>query len=330
MNQFVNSGDRDDPANYVSFDNYVQGASRPLTTQALARAWNAAHPDDAVEAHGDQIVSPNAPSVQPISADCTTQRVFGAIQLVGGTFELFVAGGALLAPEPTGATKVIGWITLVHGLDTVSSAVASIATCERSATFTEQGATALASVAGASPETAQTIGIVTDVGVGVGGSLAVGMLSRAAPRAGQLVHLTNPTAAEAINATQTLGRGGTTLYAGSGSLANARGWQILARTGLNPARASEVVLLPSRANEAFLLIHPLGPFSAWQRISGAVYSAGAGTLNLQTGVFTRAGPALNQLAIYGFDTAVMATVRGVASGSSASQANQSRVPQRSH
>jgi hypothetical protein len=57
------------------------------------------------------------------------------------------------------------------------------------------------------------------------------------------------------------------------------------------------------------MVQPIGPFSAWQRVNGAVFSAGAGSFNLQTGVFTRTGVAVNQIAIYGFDATVMATIR---------------------
>ena len=82
------------------------------------------------------------------------------------------------------------------------------------------------------------------------------------------------------------------------------------RTGLQPSKATEVLLLPSKANEAFLVVQPIGPFSAWQRLTGTVFSSGTGVLNLSTGVFTRTGVATNQLAIYGIDTAIMAGIRG--------------------
>jgi hypothetical protein len=57
------------------------------------------------------------------------------------------------------------------------------------------------------------------------------------------------------------------------------------------------------------MVSPIGPFSAWQRINGTVFSAGAGFFNLETGVFTRTGAAVNQIVVYGTDAAVMATVR---------------------
>ena len=66
-------------------------------------------------------------------------------------------------------------------------------------------------------------GVVTDVGVGVGGSFAVGALTRVAPgAASRLVHLTSVDSAAAIRASETLGLGRSTIYAGPESLASAR------------------------------------------------------------------------------------------------------------
>jgi hypothetical protein len=72
---------------------------------------------------------------------------------------------------------------------------------------------------------------------------------------------------------------------------------------------THAIVLPSQANRSFLIVQPMGPFSAWQRVNGTVFSAGAGSFNLQTGVFTRSGAAVNQLGIYATDMAIMATVR---------------------
>jgi hypothetical protein len=76
-----------------------------------------------------------------------------------------------------------------------------------------------------------------------------------------------------------------------------------------PSQATEAILLPSEVRSSFIVASPVGPFSAWQRLNGAVFSAGAGSFNLTTGVFTCSGPALNQIAIYGIDSAIMASVR---------------------
>ncbi len=305
MARVASTQDRDDPLNYVSFDDYVAGASAPWSLQTLTDRWNKAHPEGPVLPQGLSA----APNATPISPDnCGVTRVFAAVQLIGGGIEVIIGGGALFAPEPT-ITKVVGAVVLTHGIDTLQASVRTIVSCDRTATFTQVGATSVAQDFGASPQAAQTIGVVTDIGVGVGGTFAVGALSRVGPGAAQLVHLTGAERAAAIRASQTLGLGRSTVYAGPESLAQARGWSIVARTGINPSQATEAILLPSEAGESFLVVSPMGPFSAWQRINGTVFSAGTGSFNLATGVFTRSGPAVNQIAIYTIDTAIMASVR---------------------
>jgi len=306
----VNSGDPDDPNNYVSIDSYVAGASSWLPLDHLTRRWNDAHPEAPVRLHGHSS-APAAATNSNAFVSCGVTRVFAALQLIGGCLVVIVAAGALLAPEPTGATKVLGAVVLLHGTDTLQAGVRTILSCDRTATLTQQGSSALARYAGASPATAETIGVVTDVGLGVGGSFALGTLTRMAPNAAsQLVHLTSADGAAAIRASETLGLGHSTIYAGPGTLARAQGWSILMRTGLWPSRASEVILLPSAANRAFVMVQPMGPFSIWQRLNGTVFSAGTGMFNLSTGAFTRTGMATNQLFLYSTDAAVMATVRG--------------------
>jgi hypothetical protein len=304
----VNSGDANDPLNYVTFDDYAAGATQRWSLQALARRWNEAHPEAPVRAHGDVIAHAPTQNADAL-VSCGVNRALAAVQLVGGAFELIVAGGALLAPEPTGATKVLGAVVLLHGIDTLSAAARTVVSCDRTATLTQNGAAALAEFAGASPATAETIGVVTDVSVGVGGTFAIGALSRVTAGAGQLVHLTSADSAASIRASETLGLGRSTIYAGPESLARARGWSILMRTGLMPSQASEVLLLPSAANKSFLVVQPMGIFSGWQRLSGTVFSAGTGFFNLATGTFTRTGAATNQLAIYGIDAAMMTMMR---------------------
>jgi hypothetical protein len=302
----VCSGNNDDAANYVTFDDYLAGASKVIPLDILADNWNNAHPDDPVIAQG---TASEAPNITPITPDtCGVTRVFAALQLIGGGLEIIVGGGAIFAPEPTGATKVIGAVVIVHGLDTIQASMRTIATCDRTATFTQLGATSVAKDFGANPASAQTIGVVTDIGIGVGGTFGVGVVSKVGAT-GQLVHLTNAESAAAIRGSQTLGLGRSTIYAGPETLAQAKGWSILVRTGIPPSQATEAILLPSQATKSFLVVSPIGPFSAWQSLNGSVFSAGAGSFNLVTGVFTRSGVALNQLAIYGIDSAIMTSVR---------------------
>ena len=218
----VNSGDRDDAANYVTLDDYIAGASKVYTLDALTDNWNKAHPAAPAIAQGTDSAAPN---ITPISPDnCGMTRVFAALQLVGGGMEIIVGGGALFAPEPV-VTKLVGAVVLTHGIDTLQASMRTIVTCDRTATFTQVGATSVAKQFGASPENAQTIGVVTDIGIGVGGSFGVGVLSRAGA-AGQLVHLTSADSAAMIRGSQTLGLGRSTIYAGPESLAQAN-WAFL-------------------------------------------------------------------------------------------------------
>lgn len=314
----VNTNDRNDPANYVSFDDFARNASMVFPLATLTEMWNRAHPDATVLPQGVSA----APNVSPIEPDgCGTTRVFAALQLLGGGIELFIGGGALLAPEPTGVTKVIGVVAVAHGLDTMQASIRTIATCNRTATFTQIGAAGAAETLGASPATAQTIGVVTDIGVGVAGTFAIGALSRVPAGSAQLVHLTTADSAAAIRGSQMLGLGRSTIYAGPESLASARGWSIILRTGLRPAQATEAILLPSEAGQSFLGVSRIGPFTLWQRINGTVFSAGTGSLNLATGAFTRTGAAANQIVIYGMDAAIMATMRVPAVAGAGSQSS---------
>ena len=123
-----------------------------------------------------------------------------------------------------------------------------------------------------------------------------------------LVHRTTEAAAQAIRSGNTLGRGGTTLYAGPPSLAQASGLGITLRTGLLPSQATSVLTLPEAATGAFRVPGVIGPFTTWQRLSGTVYSAGAGTINMTTGAFTRTGAAWNQIFIYSFDATLTSTL----------------------
>lgn len=214
---------RDDPMGYASFDEFVAGAASPWSLQALARRWSEVRVDQQVDAQGDWTPSSQLQLRPDALGRCTKQRVLAGIQLLAGGLELVIAGGALLAPEPTGTTKVLGTVMIPHGIDTVQASSRGILSCKCTATLTHAGARAIAEYAGASPATAETIGVVTDVSIGGGGSLAIGTLSKIAPGGSRLVHLTSADAAAKIRASQTLGLPNVTTYAGGATLAQAQG-----------------------------------------------------------------------------------------------------------
>jgi hypothetical protein len=91
-------------------------------------------------------------------------RVQGGLKVVGGGVE--VVGGAIgiLAPEP--ASTAAGVVVAAHGVDTVQAGIRQLWTGEEVNSFTQDGITQAAVVAGASPETAETIGMVGDAVVG--------------------------------------------------------------------------------------------------------------------------------------------------------------------
>ena len=120
----------------------------------LARRWNTAHPGSSIRAHGD-LIAPALGTNQDALLSCGVTRALAAVQLVSGGLEIIVAGGALLAPEPTGVTKVIGAVVLLHGIDTLQASVRTVISCDRTATLTQSGAATVAQFAGASPRTAE-------------------------------------------------------------------------------------------------------------------------------------------------------------------------------
>ncbi len=115
-----------------------------------------------------------------IDPDGTEQRMnpwaargIGVLQLVGAGLEAAGGVGALAVPEPTGLTKVGGVLLLGHAVDTGQTALRTIWSGEVKHTLTQQAGEAVATAAGASPETARKIGIGVDIAAGAGPSVAV-------------------------------------------------------------------------------------------------------------------------------------------------------------
>ncbi|NOT09808.1 MAG: toxin [Gemmatimonadales bacterium] len=104
-------------------------------------------------------------------------RVVGTIQTVGGGVELVGAGALLLTPEPTMATKVAGVALGAHGVDTFQTGLRTLWTGEVKQSVTHGAGAAVATAAGASPETAHWVGVGADILMSVGPA-TVGALSR--------------------------------------------------------------------------------------------------------------------------------------------------------
>jgi hypothetical protein len=89
-------------------------------------------------------------------------RIGGATVLLGGALELAGSAVLLLAPDPTLATKVGGWIFAVHGSDTAATGLRQIWTGQPQTTLTAGAVGAMAQTFGASPRQASMIGSIAD------------------------------------------------------------------------------------------------------------------------------------------------------------------------
>ena len=235
-------------------------------------------------------------------------HALGGVKAVGGALEVS-AGVALVAAGVATSEIGVGFLigaagvlVTAHGMDTVQAGTQQLLSGEQTDTFTSKGIQA----AGVSKTKANLL----DAGIGVVGTLGASAVTKAptvaaaaTEGADELVHLTSAEAAAEINATQTLGKGGT-IYAGPASLADKGALARQALTGLPASKVTNVVELPAEAAGAFRVPAVVGPISAWQRASGAVYSAGAGTIDLGTGAPAFVGPPVNQIFLYGADATI--------------------------
>ncbi len=124
--------------------------------------------------------------------------------------------------------------------------------------------------------------------------------SLAANSGGNLVHMS--TKADDILASGKLGLPSNN-YAGPASNAGRSGWSLTSRTGLSPSGSYGAVPIPAAGEAAFSKVVPIGPMTAWQRLTGQQYTA-RGVMDLSTGAFSRTGVNWNQVGIYGTDAAI--------------------------
>ena len=105
--------------------------------------------------------------------ETTVNRVVGGVQAVGGVGEMVV--GAALVPTGAasfGAGTVAGGVVMAHGADTTWAGLKALWTGEAQETYTQQGVTAIAdAIPGVETDTAESIGMWTDLGLGIAGPL---------------------------------------------------------------------------------------------------------------------------------------------------------------
>ena len=92
-------------------------------------------------------------------------RFWGAATVVGGAFELVGAAALILTPEPTTVTKIAGGALAVHGADTTSTGLVQVITGRSRTTLTSQAAAAAAEALGATPDSANKVGMAVDLAV---------------------------------------------------------------------------------------------------------------------------------------------------------------------
>lgn len=115
-----------------------------------------------------------------------TNRLWGAVTLIGGAIELVGSAALLLTPEPTMVTKVAGGALAVHGSDTVSTGLRQIWTGRRQTTLTAETAAAACRSLGCDPETAGKVGTAVDIMVPLAAAAGVGAARIMAVRAGTI------------------------------------------------------------------------------------------------------------------------------------------------
>jgi hypothetical protein len=244
-------------------------------------------------------------------------RVWGGVKALGGVLETaagaVVVGAGIVSSELGIGVPLIavGGFIMAHGSDTVASGVMTAIEGEQVDSYTSQGLQAM----GMSRASAN----LADAGIGVAGSLGASAYTKApviantmrgGAEANAYVHLTTAEAKTAIEATATLGKGTGTVYAGPASLANQGSILRTVRTGLTPGTSGAVVAVPNAAGQFLRVPMPIGPITGWQRLFGTVYTAGAGSINLSTGLFTRTGIGWNQVKLLTIDGAIMWSLRG--------------------
>jgi RHS repeat-associated protein len=124
-------------------------------------------------------------------------RIVGGLKVIGGAAEMAVGGAAILTPEPTMVTKVVGVAAVAHGSDVVSAGLQQLLTGEDQSTLTSKAMQS----AGMSKETADLV----DGGVSIALTGGAGALTNTT-KVTNASQLTNVTANAAKQGKTVLGK----------------------------------------------------------------------------------------------------------------------------
>lgn len=103
-------------------------------------------------------------------------RFWGGIRALGGAAQVLLGGAALLVPEPTTVTKVVGTIAVVNGTDDFMTGWRQMISGRQEHGAIEMTVTITAEAAGMEPQNAQALG--------TGTSMALGFVSPSGPLSG--------------------------------------------------------------------------------------------------------------------------------------------------
>jgi hypothetical protein len=175
------------PAARLAREGDVAGASDlirrdPTQIDAVLGAFAAERPGlvpDLVAASAATIERRPPTATAPPEEPSLGTRIWGGVRALGGALETVAGGALIVTPEPTMLTKAGGVALGAHGIDNIQAGVRQAISGREQDTLTQQGVEATAGALGADPQTARTIGLGVDIGIGFTGS-GVAALSRLA------------------------------------------------------------------------------------------------------------------------------------------------------
>ncbi|QND52569.1 hypothetical protein HB779_12145 [Phyllobacterium sp. 628] len=113
-------------------------------------------------------------------------RLIGGLRILGCVVEATGAAALFAAPEPTMVTKVGGGLLLAYAADQGSTGLRQVWTGRDERSLLSSGASSLARQMGASPSTADNVGMAAEIVVPLGTAALVGALRASAVRAGRI------------------------------------------------------------------------------------------------------------------------------------------------